>query len=43
MLINFLIGLEKSHAGVIVVLQHDGSSLELLPEDPDRLPVNPTA
>ena len=44
MLINFIfIGLEESHVGVIVVLQHGSSSLELFLEDPDRLPVNHTA
>lgn len=37
------VGLEQSDAGVVVVLQHDGGSLHLLPEDPDRLPVNHTA
>ena len=38
-----IVGLEKSRARGIVVLQYGGSLLELLPDDPDRLPVDYTA
>lgn len=38
-----MVGLKKSHAGVIVILQYASSSLKLLPQNPDRLPVDHTA
>jgi hypothetical protein len=38
-----IVRVKKYGARIIAVLQYVGSSLELLPDDPDCLPVNHTA
>lgn len=37
-----VVGLKKSVARIVVMLQYVGGSLKLLPDDPDRLPVDYT-